>query len=63
VPTLGDQPERRQVIRIADPWIRLAQLRGHAARYLDRVAAGETIGIVRDGELVARIVSAVDAPG
>lgn len=56
---LRDQPDRRQVGRIAEPWIRLGQLRKHAARYLDRVAAGETIGIIRDGELVARIVSAV----
>jgi len=59
VPTLRDQPDRRQASRIAEPWIRLGQLRKHAARYLDRVAAGETIGIIRDGVLVARIVSAV----
>ena len=41
VPAFSDQPDRRQVSRIAEPWIRLGQLRKHAARYLDRVAAGD----------------------
>ena len=64
VPNLRDQPDRRRVSRNAEPWmIRLSELRKHAARYLDCVAEGETIGIIRDGELVARLVSAVAAPG
>lgn len=40
--------------------IGLGQLRSHTCGYLDRVAAGETIEIVRRGTLVARIVSARD---
>lgn len=42
----------------ASAWIRLSQLRLHAARCLDRVAAGETIAVIRQDTLVARIVSA-----
>ena len=59
VPAITGRQERRPVSPIACPWILLSHLRKQPARYLDRVAAGETIGIVRDGELVARIVSAV----
>lgn len=40
--------------------IGLGQLRSNACRYLDRVAAGETIDVVRRGKLVARIVSVGD---
>jgi len=40
--------------------IGLGQLRSNACRYLDRVAAGETIDVVRHGKLVARIVSVGD---
>ena len=40
--------------------IGLGQLRSHTCGYLDRVAAGETIEIVRRGSLVARIVSTHD---
>jgi prevent-host-death family protein len=38
--------------------IELNELRTRAGRYFDRVAAGQTIEVVRGGELVARIVSA-----
>ncbi|BBY20213.1 type II toxin-antitoxin system Phd/YefM family antitoxin [Mycobacterium stomatepiae] len=38
--------------------IELDELRKRAGRYFDRVAAGQTIEIIRGGELVARIVSA-----
>lgn len=38
--------------------IELDELRKRAGRYFDRVAAGQTIEVVRGGELVARIVSA-----
>jgi prevent-host-death family protein len=38
--------------------IGLDELRSRAGRYFDRVAAGQTIEVVRGGELVARIVSA-----
>jgi prevent-host-death family protein len=38
-------------------WIQLSHLRRHAASYLDRVAAGETIAIIRRDTPVARIVS------
>jgi prevent-host-death family protein len=40
--------------------IGLGQLRSDALTYLQRVAAGETIDIVRRGKLVARIVSVGD---
>jgi antitoxin (DNA-binding transcriptional repressor) of toxin-antitoxin stability system len=40
--------------------IGLGQLRSHALRYLERVAAGETIDVVRRGKLVGRIVSVGD---
>ncbi|WP_363114283.1 type II toxin-antitoxin system prevent-host-death family antitoxin [Mycobacterium sp.] len=40
----------------------LDELRTHAGRYLDRVAEGETIEVVRGGRVVARIVSAAEDP-
>jgi prevent-host-death family protein len=40
--------------------IGLGQLRSDACTYLERVAAGETIDVVRRGRLVARIVSVGD---
>lgn len=43
-----------------DAVIGLGQLRSDACGYLERVLTGETIGIVRRGKLVARIVSAAD---
>ena len=41
--------------------IGLGQLRSNACRCFDRVAAGETIYVVRGGTLLARIVSAGDS--
>ncbi|WP_208619793.1 type II toxin-antitoxin system Phd/YefM family antitoxin [Mycobacterium scrofulaceum] len=43
----------------ADPsgGIGLDELRKRAGRYFDEVAAGQTIGVIRGGKLVARIVS------
>jgi len=38
--------------------IPLSQLRKNAAPYFDRVAAGDMIGVLRRGRLVARIVAA-----
>ncbi len=40
--------------------IGLGQLRSDACTYLERVAAGETLDVVRRGKLVARIVSVGD---
>ena len=40
--------------------IGLGQLRSDACAYLERVAAGETIDVVRRGKVVARIVSVGD---
>jgi len=40
--------------------IGLGQLRSDACTYLGRVAAGETINVVRRGKLVARIASVGD---
>jgi len=42
----------------AGGWVGLDELRKRAGRCFDRVAAGETIKVVRGGRLVARIVSA-----
>ena len=42
----------------AGGWVELDELRKRAGRCFDRVAAGETIKVVRGGKLVARIVSA-----
>jgi antitoxin (DNA-binding transcriptional repressor) of toxin-antitoxin stability system len=41
--------------------IGLGQLRSDACTYLERVAAGETLDVVRRGKLVARIVSVGDS--
>ncbi|OBI57027.1 type II toxin-antitoxin system Phd/YefM family antitoxin [Mycobacterium sp. E787] len=41
-------------------WVGLDELRTRAGRCFDRVAAGETIDVVRGGRLLARIVSAGD---
>ncbi|HEY1439673.1 MAG TPA: type II toxin-antitoxin system prevent-host-death family antitoxin, partial [Mycobacterium sp.] len=37
--------------------IELGELRKRAGRYFDRVAAGQTIEVIRGGKLVAHIVS------
>ncbi|OBH50258.1 hypothetical protein A5686_14250 [Mycobacterium sp. E2479] len=42
-------------------WVGIAELRTRAGRCFDRVAAGETISIVREGRLLAQIVAAGDA--
>jgi antitoxin (DNA-binding transcriptional repressor) of toxin-antitoxin stability system len=49
----------------ADRRIEFDELRKRAGRYFDRVAAGQTIEVIRGGKLVARIVSAAgsDARG
>jgi antitoxin (DNA-binding transcriptional repressor) of toxin-antitoxin stability system len=44
----------------ADGWVGLDELRKRAGSYFDRVAAGETIDVVRRGKLVAQIVSAAN---
>ncbi|MGH3522635.1 MAG: type II toxin-antitoxin system Phd/YefM family antitoxin [Mycobacterium sp.] len=43
--------------------IGLGQLRSDACNYFERVAAGETIEVIRRGRLVARIVSAAHDSG
>jgi len=45
----------------AGGWVGLDELRTRAGRCFDRVAAGETINVVRGGRLLARIVSAGDS--
>jgi antitoxin (DNA-binding transcriptional repressor) of toxin-antitoxin stability system len=45
----------------AGGWVGLDELRTRAGRCFDRAAAGETIYVVRDGKLLARIVSAGDS--
>ena len=49
----------------SDRRIELDELRQRAGHYFDRVAAGQTIEVIRGGKLVARIVSAAgsDARG
>ncbi|WP_369831400.1 type II toxin-antitoxin system Phd/YefM family antitoxin, partial [Mycobacterium sp. E1715] len=42
-------------------WVGLDELRTRAGRCFDRVAAGETLSVVRGGRLLAQIVSAGDA--
>ena len=42
----------------AGGWVGLDELRTRAGRCFDRVAAGETVYVLRGGRLVARIVSA-----
>ncbi|BBX48101.1 hypothetical protein GCM10009641_08550 [Mycobacterium cookii] len=52
-------PERSMKATAAGGWVvGLDELRTRAGRCFDRVAAGETIDVVRRGELVARIESA-----
>lgn len=52
-------------VRVAAPdaggWVGLDELRKRAGRCFDRVAAGETLFVVRDGSLLARIVAAGDS--
>jgi prevent-host-death family protein len=45
----------------AGAWVGLNELRTAAGRCFDRVAAGETIQVVRGGRLLAQIVSAADS--
>ena len=45
----------------AGGWVVLDELRTRAGRCFDRVAAGETLGVVRGGRLLAQIVPAGDA--
>ncbi len=42
----------------AGRWVGLDELRTRAGRCFDRVAAGQTIEVIRGGKMVARIVSA-----
>jgi antitoxin (DNA-binding transcriptional repressor) of toxin-antitoxin stability system len=44
-------------------WVTVDELRSRAGRCFDRVAAGETIWLVRGGKLLARIVSAGEPTG
>ena len=52
-------------VKVAAPdaggWVGLDELRTRAGRCFDRVAAGETIYVVRGGKLLARILSAGDS--
>jgi antitoxin (DNA-binding transcriptional repressor) of toxin-antitoxin stability system len=48
----------KEVAADAGGWVGLDELRTHAGRCFDRVAAGETVYVLRGGKLVARIVSA-----
>jgi antitoxin (DNA-binding transcriptional repressor) of toxin-antitoxin stability system len=54
-------PSSREPPKVVDR-IALTHLRKNAAPYLDRVAAGEIIGVVHRGVLVARIVAAASTP-
>jgi antitoxin (DNA-binding transcriptional repressor) of toxin-antitoxin stability system len=45
----------------AGGWVELDELRKRAGRCFDRVAAGETLCVVRGGRLLARIVAAGDS--
>ncbi|MGO8767720.1 type II toxin-antitoxin system Phd/YefM family antitoxin [Mycobacterium sp.] len=56
-------PIPARTVKAADAggWVGLDELRTRAGRCFDRVAAGETVYVVRDGKLMARIVSAGDA--
>jgi antitoxin (DNA-binding transcriptional repressor) of toxin-antitoxin stability system len=45
----------------AGGWVGLEELRTRAGRCFDRVAAGETVYVVRGGTILARIVSAGDS--
>jgi prevent-host-death family protein len=58
----GDSPMAPNPADAVGP-IDLDELRARTGRYLDRAAAGDEIEIVRRGNVVARIVSAVvDSP-
>jgi antitoxin (DNA-binding transcriptional repressor) of toxin-antitoxin stability system len=48
----------KDVAADAGGWVGLDELRTRAGRCFDRVAAGETVYVLRGGKLVARIVSA-----
>jgi antitoxin (DNA-binding transcriptional repressor) of toxin-antitoxin stability system len=54
----ADDSRMTSITADAGRQIELGELRKHAGRYFDRVAAGQTIEVIRGGELVARIVSA-----
>lgn len=54
----ADDAERTPISPDARGGIELGELRKRAGRYFDRVAAGQTIEVIRGGKLVARIVSA-----
>ncbi|HTX97862.1 MAG TPA: hypothetical protein VME67_25310 [Mycobacterium sp.] len=53
-------PIPARCVKVADAggWVGLDELRTRAGRCFDRVAAGETVYVVRGGRLLARIVSA-----
>lgn len=51
-------PARTVKATQAGGWVGLDELRTRAGRCFDRVAAGETVYVVRDGRLLARITSA-----
>jgi prevent-host-death family protein len=66
--SVGDRrvaPIPARPVKVAAPdaggWVGLDELRTRAGRCFDRVAAGETIYVVRGGRLLARIVSAGDS--
>jgi prevent-host-death family protein len=46
----------------AGTWVGIHELRTAAGRCFDRIAAGETIQVIRGGRLLAQIVSAGDSP-
>jgi prevent-host-death family protein len=54
----GDSTVEPNPADVAGP-IDLGELRARTGRYLDRAAAGDEIEVVRGGNVVARIVSAV----
>ncbi|OBA74201.1 hypothetical protein A5641_28760 [Mycobacterium sp. 1554424.7] len=54
-------PARSVKVPAPDGWVGLDELRTRAGRCFDRVAAGETVYVVRGGRILARIVSAGDA--
>jgi antitoxin (DNA-binding transcriptional repressor) of toxin-antitoxin stability system len=54
-------PARSAKVAATDGWVGLDELRTRAGRCFDRVAAGETVYVVRGGRLLARIVSAGDS--
>jgi antitoxin (DNA-binding transcriptional repressor) of toxin-antitoxin stability system len=51
----------KEVAPEAGGWVGLDELRTRAGRCFDRVAAGETVYVVRGGRILARIVSASDS--